>query len=70
MVWEQKLPETQKDIIMIFEERLQNSTETYLEPSQISRISEIELFVKIVNGLKPFFNYALRKLCHRCLNGL
>ena len=66
-VWEQKPPETQKDIIMIFEESLQTSTETY---SEHNKTSKTELFAKIANGLMPFFNYVLRKLCHRCLNGL
>ena len=59
-VWEQRPPETQKDIIVIFEERLQTSTETYSEHSQISKM---ELYVKMVNRLKPFFNYVLMKLC-------
>ena len=66
-VLRQKPPETRKAVIMIFKENLQTSTETYSEHSQISKM---ELFVKMVNRLKPFFNFVLRKLCHRRLNGL
>ena len=66
-VWKQKLEGTQKAVIVIFKEKLQTSTEMYSEHSQISKM---ELFVKMVNRLKPIFNYALRKLCHRRLNKL
>ena len=64
--FQQKPPETQKDIIVIFEERSQTSTETYLEQTHISKM---ELFVKMANGLKPFLNYVLRNPCHRCWMG-
>ena len=57
----------QKGIIVILEERLQTSTETYSEHSQISKM---KLFVKMVNDLKLFFNHVLRKLCHGYWNGL
>ena len=55
-VCDQKPPETQKAVIAIFEERLQASTETYSEHNQISKM---DLFVKMVNRLKPIFIYLL-----------
>ena len=55
-IWEQKPQETQNDIIVIFEERLQTSTETYSKHSQTPKV---ELFLKMAKGLKPFFNYVL-----------
>ena len=66
-VWRQKPAETKKGVIVAFKEKLQTSTETYSEHSQISKM---ELFVKMVNRLKPIFNYVLRKLCHTRLNEL
>ena len=50
-VWEQKSSETQKDIIKVFKERLQKSTETYSE-FKVKYLRE--LFLKIVQ-LKAVF---------------